>query len=195
MKKGNKYPKILLAIFIVVWIVLAISPRYRVPWIAENLLTVVFVGFLILTYRKFRFSNLSYTLFFTYLILHTIGAHFTYTEMPLFEWTREWGRNHFDRFMHFIFGILFFIPAKEFITRKFKIKGFWSYLMAFIVIVAVKGTYEVLEYLHLIVTQKEIIGTHFIGMQGDQWDAQKDMILGMIGSLVAWVGMLIKKKI
>ena len=191
----KNYPKILLFLFLVFWVFIAISPWYREAWIAENILTVFFVGLLIFTYNKFRFSNLSYTLFFTILVLHTIGSYYTYTEMPLFDLLRDsfgLARNHYDRVVHFLFGILFFIPTYEFISKKFKVKGFWGLFLSFLMIIALKGTFEVFEYLYVILTKSEIIGQHYLGMQGDQWDTQKDIALGMLGSAMAWIGFWIK---
>ena len=193
----KNYPKLLLVLFSIIWVVLAISPHYRQVWLAENVLTVLFVFLLIITYNKFKFSNLSYTLFFIFLVLHTIGNHYTYTEMPLFDLIKDWfglSRNHYDRVVHFLFGFLFYIPSYEFISKKLKIKGFWGLLLAFFFVTALKGIYEVIEYCWLVITKGDIIGTHFLGMQGDQWDAQKDMSLGMIGSLIAGIIVWFKAK-
>ncbi|MAG78756.1 hypothetical protein CMI39_00660 [Candidatus Pacearchaeota archaeon] len=198
MKEGfNKnYPKILFVIFLIIWVFLAISPSYRGIWVAENILTILFVSLLVLTYRKFKFSNLSYTLFFILLILHTVGSHYSYTEMPLFNLIRDsldLTRNHYDRLIHFLFGILFFIPTYEFISRKLRVKGFWGLFLAFFVVTSLKGIYEVLEYAYILVTKSETIGTYFLGMQGDQWDAQKDLFFGVIGSAFTWIGISIKE--
>ena len=117
--------------------------------------------------------------------------------MPLFDLIKDWfnlSRNHYDRVVHFLFGIIFYIPAYEFISKKLKIKGFWGLLLAFFFVTALKGIYEVIEYLWLVLTKDDIIGTHFLGMQGDQWDAQKDMALGMIGSFTAGIILWFKEK-
>ncbi|PXY71569.1 DUF2238 domain-containing protein [Candidatus Parvarchaeota archaeon] len=196
--RGN-YPAILLVVFLVTWVILAVSPNYRSVWIAENILTVLFVGLLILTYKKFRFSNFSYTLFFVFMILHSIGGHYSYTEMPLFDLIQDkfdLSRNHYDRVIHFLFGLMFFIPVYEFISKKLKLKDFWGFFLAFLILIALKGIFEVIEYGHLLITRgSEIIGANYLGMQGDQWDAQKDIFIGILGSIVAWSGVLIKGKL
>jgi putative membrane protein len=189
-KRFENYPKFLLGLFLVIWIFLSFSPRYVDVWVAENILVVLFVLLLVFSYRKFRFSNLSYSLFFVLLVLHIFGAYYTYTEMPLFDLVASWlglARNHYDRVIHFLFGFLFFIPTYEFLSRKFNVKGFWGFLVAFLLVTSLKGIYEVFEWLYLVVREESILGTHFLGMQGDQWDAQKDIVLGMIGSIVAWI--------
>ena len=202
MKKNswrNNYPIILLGAFLVIWVFLAISPIYRGIWIAENIPTILFVGLLIVTYKKFRFSNFSYTLFFIFMVLHSIGAYYSYTGVPLFDFIQnefDLSRNHYDRVIHFLFGLMFFVPIYEFVSRKLNVKKFWGLFLAFSVLTAMKGGYEVLEYGYLIVTRgSELIGTNYIGMQGDQWDAQKDIFLGMLGGAVAWCGFLIKNQL
>ena len=194
----KNYPKILLVFFLIIWIWSAISPHYRQAWIAENILTVFLVCLLVITYKKFKFTNLSYTLIFILLTLHTIGSYYSYTEMPLFDLIRDWfelSRNHYDRVIHFLFGVFFFIPVYEFISKKLKIKGFWGLMLAFSFVTALKGIYEVIEYGWLILTRNDIIGTHFLGMQGDQWDAQKDMALGMFGSFITGIILWFKERI
>ncbi|MFC1728316.1 DUF2238 domain-containing protein [Nanoarchaeota archaeon] len=195
--KKENYPKLLLYIFLIYWIIMGISPHYRGAWISENLLTVFFVGLLILTYKKFRFSNLSYTLFFIFLVLHVIGSYYSYTEMPLFNLIKDWmnlSRNHYDRVIHFLFGVMFFVPVYEFLSKKFKIKDFWGYLLTFLVITAAKGSYEIIEYLTIFVVNQELLVTNFLGMQGDKWDSQKDLILGMLGSGFVWLTIWIKTR-
>tara|TARA_Y100000310_G_C20672211_1_gene810898 strand:- start:713 stop:1312 length:600 start_codon:yes stop_codon:yes gene_type:complete len=186
------YPQILLAIFTIVWLVLAISPSYRDIWFAENILSVLLVIGLIVTYKKFKFSNFTYTLLFLFLILHTIGAHYTYAEMPLFTMLKNnyaLTRNHYDRIVHFLFGLIFFFPIQEILARKLNVKGAWSYLLAFLVVFALKGIYEVVEWLYAIIRESHLVDTFFLGAQGDVWDAQKDMSWGAIGALVSWVGL------
>lgn len=201
MKKGfiENYPKILLIIFFIFWIIIAISPKYRNVWFYENILTVLFVGFLILTYKKFRFSNFSYTLLFLFMILHVIGSYYSYAEMPLFDLIKELfnlSRNHYDRIIHFLFGLIFFFPVYEFISRKFNIRGSFGFLLAFFIITAFKGIFEIIEWLYVLATNSNmIIVSNYLGEQGDNWDAQKDMLFGIIGSVISWMYIGIKKKI
>lgn len=196
MRKRDHIPIILLVIFILFWIILAINPYNRWVWLAENALTVLLLGFLILTYRKFSFSNSSYVLLFFYLVFHTIGSYYTYTNMPLFNWLRDifdLSRNHYDRLVHFFFGLAFYFPVYEFATKKLKLKGWESYLLPFLVIISFKAIYEIIEYLAVIVTQSSVIGTSFLGMQGDQWDAQKDIMFGITGAVISMIVIRLKK--
>ena len=190
MAGKDRLPTILLIVYSILWLVLAINPYDRMVWLAENTLTVLFIGFLILTYRKFRFSNTSYVLLFSFLVLHTIGSHYTYTNMPLLTWLQnmfDLSRNHYDRLVHFFFGLAFYFPIYELGTRKLKLKHWESYLLPFLVIISFKTIYELLEYLIVIVMHSSVIGSSFLGMQGDQWDAQKDIMFGITGAAISMV--------
>ena len=190
MKPKKSYPKILLGVFTIIWIILAITPKYRDVWIVENILSVLLIITLIITYHKFQFSNLSYSLIFIFLILHSIGAHYSYSEMPLFDLLKNWlnlSRNHYDRVVHFLFGLVFYFPLQEFISRKLKIKKLWSHFFTFMILVGLKGVYEILEVGYHLVAESNVVETNFLGMQDDRWDAQKDMFLGMIAAGFGWL--------
>ena len=201
MKRDFKenYPKILLGLFFIFWIIIAISPKYRNVWFYENILTVLFIGFLVLTYKKFRFSNFTYSVLFFFMILHTIGSYYSYAEMPLFDLIKSLlglSRNNYDRIVHFLFGLIFFFPIYEFISRKFNIKGSWGFFLTFLVIAALKGIFEIIEWMYVLITHSDaIIVANYLGEQGDLWDAQKDMFVGIIGSIISWIYLGIKKYI
>jgi putative membrane protein len=186
-KKFNEnYPAYLFLLFVIIFLILGISPKYRGIWMIENVLTILLVLFLVLSFKKFRFSNFSYSLIFIFLVFHVIGSYYSYNETPLFDFIFYFfnvSRNNYDRVIHFLFGVLFFYPCYEFLFKKLKIRGVWCYLICFFVITAFKGFYEIFEWLWILITGRgNIIETHFLGMQGDLWDAQKDMILGVLGS-------------
>src|SRR3989344_251319 len=188
MKKNDRLPVILLVTFVIFWLVIAISPYDRFTWVIENILSVLFVLLLIVTYNKFRFSNTTYVLLFSFLILHTIGSYYTYTNMPFFKWIQamfDFSRNHYDRVVHFLFGLIFYFPVYEIVTRKLKIKGWMSYLLPFLIIISFKTIYEILEYLAVIFTNNLAFSDSFLGMQGDYWDAQKDIMFGMAGATIS----------
>jgi len=198
MKWPKNYPKILLTIFTIFWIIIAIAPKYRGVWVAENILTVLLAALLILTYKKFKFSNLSYTLIFIFMILHVIGSYSSYSEMYLFDLIKQWfslSRNHYDRVVHFLFGLMFYLPTYEFLTRKLKLKGGWAHLMTFLTITSFKGIFEIIEYLYVLVVRTEVFNYAYLGMQGDLWDAQKDTYLGMLGAGIAWFMMWVKNRL
>src|SRR3989338_11227116 len=189
MNWNRHYPKILLFAYVIVWIWAAINPNYRSVWIDENILPVIFVSFLTITYRWFKFSNLSYTFIFIFFVLHAIGGHYSYSEMPLFDLIKEnWNlsRNHYDRLVHFLFCFLWFLPFYEIVNRIFKVpKGWRSLFIAFFIVAALKGIFEVIEYAYVFVRNNSLTVSNYLGEQGDTYDALKDMGLGMLGGLIS----------
>ena len=184
----------LLSIFSVFWIMLAINPLYRDIWVAENIILVICITYTFSTYKSSPFNNTSYWLIFLFCILQTIGAHYTYAEVPIGFWVAdllEIERNHYDRLVHFAFGFLLVLPFKEVITRKIKFSNYRS--MVFILVLVFFGIgsfYEILEWLYAILyEQQQSTQTvdSFLGSQGDIWDAEKDMLLTGLG---AWLYLL-----
>src|SRR3989344_4086461 len=190
MNKKDRLPLMLLIVFTIFWLFIAIIAYDRLVWFSENLLSMLFVPLLVLTYHKFRFSNVTYFLLFFFMILHTIGSYYTYTNMPVFNWVQTMfglSRNYYDRVVHFLFGLIFYFPVYELITKKLKIRGWTSYLLPLLIIISFKAIYEILEYLAVIVTHNLAFSDSFLGMQGDQWDAQKDIMSGITGAVISMV--------
>jgi putative membrane protein len=190
-RHGPLGPRWLLASYVVVWIVLAVSPVDRHDWLLENLLAVSTVMVLIFTYRRFAFSDVSYVLITLFMILHAIGAHYTYAKTPLGFWMKDafdLSRNHFDRIVHFAFGLLLAYPAYDVFLRAGKMRKGWALSMAAIAVISVSGLFEVIESWVAQLVSPEL-GDAYLGTQGDIWDAQKDMTMAIIGALVA-VGLI-----
>jgi putative membrane protein len=129
----NRLLQVLLGGYFLVWIVLAISPVDRQDWLLENILTLVWVTLLILTYRRFQFSDLSYLLIILFMILHAIGAHYTYSKVSLGFWLQrvmDLDRNHYDRLVHFAFGLLLAYPAYELVLCRARARHGWALVLA-----------------------------------------------------------------
>jgi putative membrane protein len=188
-KTPSTNPRLLLGLLLsygLLWIVLAIDPVDRKDWLLENLLAVTGVGVLVVTYRRFPFSNLSYCLIAAFLTLHAIGAHYTYAEVPFGFWLKDLlalSRNPFDRIVHFAFGSLLVLPLREILVRKAGISGWWSYYLPASAILAQSGLFELIEAAVAMIVSPEL-GTMYLGTQGDEWDAQKDMLAAFGGGLV-----------
>ncbi|HEU4685471.1 MAG TPA: DUF2238 domain-containing protein [Nitrospira sp.] len=168
------------------WIVLAIAPHDREDWLLENLLALTAVAALLLTCRRFRFSSSSYILITVFLTLHAVGAHYTYAEVPFGFWLQrmfDLARNPFDRLVHFAFGLLMVYPLREVLIRRAGIRGLWSYYLPVSGMLAQSALFEIIE---AIVAQRVSpeLGAAYLGTQGDEWDAQKDMLAAFTGSLV-----------
>ena len=193
MRTEDRYPLVLLVLFCVIFAALAIAPAYRHDWLLENVIVLVAVPLLVLTYRRLRFSNFAYTCLFIFFVLHEIGAHYTYSEVPWREWlaTMTGGssgtgaiavRNHFDRLVHFSYGMLVMPAAWELLQARATPRGIWRYLLPLLFLVSHTVIYELIEWGAAIVFGCDL-GAAYLGTQGDEWDAQKDMALAALGAV------------
>ncbi|MDF2964242.1 MAG: putative integral rane protein [Paenibacillus sp.] len=179
--------QILLFVFIAFWGIMAVSPTDRMQWLLENILVIVVVCSLCFTFKKFRFTNTSYFLLFVFLCLHTYAAHYTYQGIPVDMWlksTYHTQRSYFDRFVHFMFGLILIYPVREFLTRVNATvhRGFWSFAVPIAVIVSLSTIFEVIEMLVALVAGQ--IGEEYAGLQGDKFDSEKDMALSLTGAIL-----------
>jgi len=140
-------------------------------------------------------SRLSYTLIFLFLCLHTVGAHYTYAEVPYDAWIKAltgrslnevmgWERNHFDRLVHLMYGLLLAYPMRELFLRVADARGFWGYFLPLDMTLSTSALFELFEW-----AAAEIfsggLGVAYLGTQGDVWDAHKDMSLAGLGAFIA----------
>lgn len=177
----------MVAWLLLLWLATAIEPFDRRDWFLENLLVFFYAGLLLATYRRFRFSTLSYLLFTVFMSLHLVGAHYTYSEVPFGFWLQDvlgLGRNHYDRIVHFSFGLLIAYPLREWLMRITGVRTGWSYFMGVVLVLAFSGFYEVLEGVVAMIVSPEL-GVAYLGTQGDPWDSQKDTFLAFSGAVVA----------
>jgi putative membrane protein len=182
----DKYPVLLLLLYVPIFIWAAINPLYRNGWFSESILVFLFVPLLVWSYYKFRMSNVSYTLIFLFLVLHTIGSHYTYAEVPFGYWMKEFfgfERNNYDRLVHFSFGLLMAYPVREFFLRVASTHGVWGYWFPIELTAALSGIYELMEWGVTMVSPDS--STAFLATQGDPFDAQKDMALATSGAVIA----------
>ena len=177
---------LLLVWYGLLWAALAISPHDREDWLLENLLALAAVALLLLTYRRFQFSTPSYLLITAFLSLHAVGAHYTYTEVPFGFWLQQvfgLSRNPFDRLVHFAYGLLLVYPLREILIRLAGVGNFWSYYLPVSGMLAQSGFFEIVEAIVAQLVSPEL-GTAYLGTQGDEWDAQKDMLAAFAGALL-----------
>lgn len=188
--RHNRLLQGLLVWLLVLWIITAIDPFNRRDWLLENLLVFFYGTLLVVTYRRFAFANTSYVLFSIFMSLHLVGAHYTYAEVPFGFWLQDaldLTRNHYDRIVHFSFGLLIAYPFRELLMRAAGVVRSWSYFMTVAMVLAFSGFYEVMEGIVAMLVDPEL-GMAYLGTQGDVWDAQKDSFLAFSGSLLAMLG-------
>jgi len=188
------YP--LFSIYIIEFILLWINPVWwRLNWFAENLPIFLIVCFLFFTYKKFKFSNISYIFMFVLIYLHTIWWYYTFALVP-FDFITEtfwFERNHFDRIAHF--SVWFYAyPFAEFLNKFYKIKyKFILFFFPLFFIISVAWIYEIIEWLYAEIAWWEA-GTTFLWSQWDIWDAQKDMLADTLWAIFALFFYFIFKK-
>ena len=187
-EKNYKLPLMLLALYGLVFALCAIAPYDRAVWWAENIPVLVIVALLVLIARWFRFSNTSYALMMIFIVLHTIGGHYTFERVPFGAVSEFFGfeRNHFDRVAHFAVGFYAY-PIAEFLMVKRLVHTRWIVaLFPVFAIASVAGAYEIIEWLYAL-NSDPAAGLAVLGSQGDIWDAQKDILADTIGALLAMV--------
>jgi putative membrane protein len=191
----DRYPALLLALLAPFAALLAIGPHDRADWALENALAFAAVAVLVATRRALPLSRISYTLIFVFLCLHEVGAHYTYSLVPYDAWLESltggtlagafgWERNHYDRLVHFGYGLLLAYPVREVFLRVADVRGFWGYYLPLDVTMATSMLYELIEWGAAELFGGEL-GTAYLGTQGDAWDAQKDMALATLGALLS----------
>lgn len=175
----------IIVILLLIWLWAAIAPLSREDWLLENLLVFFFAALLLASYRRFAFSLASYWLFCLFMALHLYGSHYTYSETPLGFWLQDrlgFERNHYDRLVHFSFGLLLVYPLRELLGRSAGLRHWWLEILSLALVMAMSAFYEQVEMLAALIVNPEL-GTAFLGTQGDEWDAQKDAGLAMLGAL------------
>jgi len=192
--KHQKYVGLLAMLLAILWIPLAFDPFDRKDWLLENVLSMLALATLAATYRSFPLSRISYTLIFLFLCLHTVGAYYTYAQVPYDDWWRAltgttfnemvgWRRNNFDRVVHFCYGLLLAYPIRELFLRVAGVKGFWGYFLPLDLTMSTSMLYELIEWLAAEFFGGDL-GMAYLGTQGDVWDAHKDMALASLGALI-----------
>jgi putative membrane protein len=184
--KENHLLKIYLGIFFICWVVTYINTTNRSNWFTENVLTTIFIVMLIFTYQKFKFSDLSYTLFFVYILLHIYGAEYTYAENPFGYWLKDAlhvNRNYYDRIVHFSFGFMLAYPMRDYFKNYMQWPDWVCWVLPVEITMSFSAAYELIEWLVADVFYPEE-GAAYLGSQGDIWDAQKDMGIAFGGAII-----------
>lgn len=193
MNKNNnnlswKLPQFLLGLYIIVFIICAIEPYDRDVWWAENIPVFFVVGAIAWLSRLHHFSSTSYILMSVFIILHTIGGHYTFERVP-FDWVSElfgFERNHYDRLAHFSVGFYAYPIAEVLMTRRLVRTRWIVSLFPIFAIVTVAGIYEIIEWQYAMSANPEA-GVAMLGSQGDIWDAQKDILADTLGAILVMV--------
>jgi putative membrane protein len=177
----------LLATFFVALAVSAIHPHDYFTWFLEVVPALLALPVLVLTYRRFRLTNLLYTAILMHAIILMIGGHYTYAQQPVFNWIRDHfhlSRNYYDRVGHFAQGFVPALIAREIFIRQNVVKrGRWMFVTVLSVCMAISAMYELFEWRVAVAEGSK--ADDFLGTQGDPWDTQEDMATCFVGALCA----------
>jgi len=184
---ANRLSQGLLAVCTVVWVWSAVAPFDRSDWLLENILLVLGAAFVVWLERRAPLSDAAHVLLAVFFVMHMLGAHYTYSEVPLGHWLKEIvgaERNFYDRIVHFCWGLLLAVPVLELLRRATALRGFAAYFLTFAVMVASSEIYELIEWGTAMVVSPAT-AMAFLGTQGDPFDAQKDTALALAGTVLA----------
>ncbi len=178
---------ILLFLIFVLLIWSGINPMEYFTWFLEVLPAVLGILILVITFKKFRFTKLVYVLIFLHCAILIVGGHYTYAEVPLFDWVRDvfnQSRNNYDKLGHFAQGFVPAMIARELLIRKeVVLKKSWLAFIVVCIALAISAAYELLEWAVAAVSGED--GDSFLGTQGYIWDTQSDMLFALFGAIVA----------
>jgi putative membrane protein len=194
----------MLALLLVVWTASCIALPYPKYFAIQHVPTVFAVVGLVVLERGIGISRTSFALVMVFLLLHVIGARYLYSYVPYDDWSERWlgvrinerfglERNHYDRLVHFAFGLLFAFPLWELGENHLRLRAFWSAIGAICVVLAASAAYEIAEWA-VAMTFAPDWAEAYNGQQGDLWDAQKDMALAWVGAMLAAAFIWLRRK-
>jgi putative membrane protein len=186
----GKYPALLLILVILFGAWSAINPvDTRLTWFLETLPVLLALPVLLLTWRRFPLTRLTYTLIALHAVILMLGAHYSYAKVPLGFWMQDWfgwTRNNYDKIGHFMQGFGPAIYTREILARTSPLRrGKWLGFLSVAVPLAFSALYEILEWMASLSDPTDTEA--FLGTQGYIWDTQSDMFLCLIGSVVALI--------
>jgi putative membrane protein len=179
----------LLVITLLVLVWSGIRPHDRFTWFLEVVPALIALPIIVLTYRPFRLTDLVYVGIAIHAMILMVGGHYTYAEVPLFNWIRDhYGlvRNDYDRVGHLAQGFFPALVAREILVRKNIVRpGGWLFFIVVCICLAISASYELVEWAVAEFSGQD--ATAFLATQGDVWDTQEDMAMALVGSIVSQV--------
>ncbi|MEQ1598796.1 MAG: DUF2238 domain-containing protein [Methylotenera sp.] len=189
MIKQMDFFGVLLLVFGSVFIWSAIRPHDYFTWFLEVFPAIVALPILFFSFQKFPLTPLLYVLILIHAIILMVGGHYTYAEVPLFNWlkdTFDLSRNYYDRVGHFVQGFVPAMIAREILLRKRVVKnGAWLFFIVCSICLGISACYEFIEW--WVAVGSGTAAEAFLGTQGDVWDTQWDMFLAMVGAITAQI--------
>lgn len=177
----------MLAIFAVTLAWSAWQPLDYFIWLLEIFPALIGLALILATYNRFRLTGFTYAMILIHSIILMVGGHYTYAEMPLFDWLQQQfdlARNYYDRLGHLAQGFFPAIVAREILIRLSPLApGGWLFFIVTAICLAISAFYELIEWWAALITGEA--ADAFLATQGDVWDTQWDMLLALIGAIAA----------
>lgn len=179
----------LISVLALIFIWSAIHPYDYFTWFLEVSPVIIALPILICSYKKFPLTRLLYILILIHAIILMVGGHYTYAEVPVFNWLRDTfdlSRNYYDRVGHFAQGFVPAMIAREILLRKNIVKkSGWLFFIVCCICLAISACYEFIEWWVAVASGEG--ADAFLGTQGDVWDTQWDMFIALIGAILAQI--------
>lgn len=178
---------LLVVLLVFIWSLIKPEEGYGV-WFVEVLPSVLLLIFLVSTYNQFRLTTVSYVILTFLVILTFVGGHYSYSKVPLFTWIKDYfdlQRNHYDRFGHFLKGSIVIVIIEILLRKTALSKSKTTNFIALCITLAIGAFYEIIEWASAKIGKEGKVTKDFLGMQGDIWDAQWDMALLLVGSILS----------
>jgi len=192
MNSKSKYTYPIITLVVMAFFLILSVIDYQdtfITWVLESIPVTISLILLPCTMKRFRLTNLLYTLIMIHSIILVYGAHYSYSEVPLGFWMSSifgWTRNNYDKIGHFMQGFCPVMVAREIVSRKTPLKrGGWLAVLCCCVAMTISALYEIFEMIVSIVLHGD--GKAFLGLQGYIWDTQTDMLFCLIGATVALI--------
>jgi len=176
-----------LIVYFAVLIWSGVNPKDYFTWLLEVLPAIIGLVVMAATYKKFRLTTLAYFLILVHSIILMVGGHYTYAEVPFFDWVRDvfnMERNNYDKVGHLAQGFIPAIIAREILLRQDIVtrKG-WLNFIVICICLAISAFYELIEWWAALLSGGA--AEAFLGTQGYVWDTQSDMAIALLGAILA----------
>jgi len=189
LKELKLNPILWISTFLLVLVWSAINPKDTFTWFLEVAPALIGFAFLTYTFKSFPLTRLLYILILIHCIILMVGGHYTYAEVPLFDWLKlefDWSRNNYDKVGHFAQGLVPVLIAREILIRKQVVNGLgWTNFFSVSIALAFSAFYELIEWWVALISKEG--AESFLGTQGYIWDTQSDMGWALLGGIVAIV--------
>jgi len=183
--KISHIPLLFSVLAVLIWS--GVEPRDCLTWWLEVSPALAALVILFATYRRFKFTTLTYTLIALHMCVLFVGGHYTYARVPLFDWFKiifGWHRNHYDRLGHIVQGFVPAMVAREiFVRLEILHRKSWQSFLVVCVCLAISAFYELIEWWTALVSGDSAVS--FLATQGDIWDTQEDMFCALLGAIAA----------